>query len=103
MQPQAKSTGICDTCNHVSECSHYHDCQNQGKAIFHCEDFDDRPELCLVEGKVVDDEEQHHEPSKTSIAYIKGRMNGLCLNCEKREACRYPIRDGGVWHCEEYC
>jgi hypothetical protein len=30
-------------------------------------------------------------------------MKGLCLNCENRETCQYPISDGGVWHCDEYC
>jgi hypothetical protein len=30
-------------------------------------------------------------------------MKGLCLNCENREACKYPISDAGVWHCDEYC
>jgi hypothetical protein len=103
MQPQAKSTSICQTCIHVSECAHFQECQNQGRAIYHCENFDDRPVLFVVEVESIDDREQRLNPAKASIAYIKGRMKGLCLNCEQRDFCRYPVRDGGVWHCEDYC
>lgn len=103
MQQQAKRTSICQTCIHLSECAHCQECQNQGKAIFHCEDFDDRPALFVVEGESINDGNRRTNPSKASIAYFKGRMQGLCLNCETRESCGYPIRDGGVWHCEEYC
>ncbi len=103
MHSQAKSTDICQTCNHVSECAHYQHCQSQGKAILHCENFDDRPVLRVVENDILHETEHIPEPSKTSIPYVQGRMKGLCINCEKRDSCHYPIRDGGVWHCEEYC
>jgi len=103
MHQYAKSTSICQTCIHFSECAHCQECQRQGKAILHCEDFDDRPALFVVEGESINDGERRANSSKASIPYIKGRMKGLCLNCEIRESCRYPIRDGGVWHCEEYC
>ena len=103
MHSQAKQTDICQTCIHAAHCAHHKQCQSQGKVIFYCEDFDDKPVLSVVQGEVDDDRQQHSNPSKTGIAYIKGRMKGLCLNCEKRESCRYPTRDGGVWHCEEYC
>ena len=103
MQLQAKSADICQTCIHVSDCVHYQRCQNQGKAIFDCENFDDKPALHVVENQIVHEEEHRHQPSKTSIANVQGRMKGLCINCEERVSCKHPIRDGGVWHCEEYC
>lgn len=103
MHSQAKSTDICQTCIHVSECAHYQHCQNQGKAILHCEDFDNRPVLRVVENEILHETKHIPESSNTSLSYIQGRMKGLCINCEGRDSCQYPIRDGGVWHCEEYC
>ena len=103
MHSQAKSTDICQTCIHVSECAHYQHCQNQGKTIFHCENFDNQPVLHAVVNKTLHEAEQGDESSKISISYVRGRMNGLCINCENRDSCGFPIREGGVWHCEEYC
>lgn len=103
MQLQAKSADICQTCIHVSDCVHYQHRQNQGKAIFHCENFDNKPVLQVVENEIHYKEDSRPQPSKPSISFIQGRMKGLCMNCEKRVSCKYPIRDGGVWHCEEYC
>ncbi len=31
-----------------------------------------------------------------------GRSLGLCMNCENRFSCTFPVPEGGVWHCEEY-
>jgi len=103
MHLQAKSADICQTCIHVSDCAHYRNCQNQGQAIFHCENFDDKPVLHVVEDEILDEQEHRFQPSKSSITYVQGRMKGLCMNCEKRVSCKFQIRDGGVWHCEEYC
>lgn len=32
----------------------------------------------------------------------KKNNEGLCLNCVKRDWCRLPKPEGGVWRCEEY-
>lgn len=103
MHLQAQRTDICQTCIHVAGCAHHRNCISQGKTILHCEDFDDKPALSVVEGAVVDAGKLPAEPSGTSVAYVQGRMKGLCTNCEKRITCTYPVREGGVWHCEEYC
>ena len=103
MHPEAKDTDICLTCNHAIECVHYQNCRKQGKTIFHCENFDNKPVLTVVENEGLNEAEHIHESSKPGVSYVQGRMEGLCINCEKRISCRYPIREGGVWHCEEYC
>ena len=103
MHSQAKSTDICQTCIHVAECAHCQHCQNQGKTIFHCENFDDKPVLHVVETKILHKAEHRSASSKMSISYVQGRMKGLCINCEIRDSCGFPIRNGGVWHCDEYC
>jgi len=103
MHLQAQRTDICQTCIHVAGCAHCQNCQRQGKTILHCENFDDKPVLRVVEGEVLDVGKLPSEPSGTRVAYVQGRMKGLCTNCAKRISCRYPVCDGGVWHCEEYC
>jgi hypothetical protein len=30
------------------------------------------------------------------------RYKGLCRNCKKRDSCRLPKPEGGVWRCEDY-
>lgn len=30
------------------------------------------------------------------------RSKGLCMNCDHRSTCTYPVPEGGVWHCGEY-
>ena len=30
------------------------------------------------------------------------RSKGLCMNCDHRFTCSYPVPEGGVWQCEEY-
>jgi hypothetical protein len=27
---------------------------------------------------------------------------GLCKNCAKRDTCKIPKSEGGVWHCKHY-
>jgi len=103
MHPEAKRIDICITCIHATECVHYQNCRNHGKVIFHCENFDNKPVLSVVENEILHEAEHCSEPSTTNVSYVQGRMKGLCINCEKRVSCSYPIQDGGVWHCEEYC
>lgn len=103
MPLQAKSMDICQTCIHVAECAHHRNCESQGKSVFDCENFDIQPALHIVEGEIPSGEKCNPKTSKPTLAYVEGRMTGLCINCEKRVACRFPTRDGGVWHCEEYC
>lgn len=31
------------------------------------------------------------------------RAAGLCVDCENRASCVFRKREGGTWHCEEYC
>ncbi len=31
------------------------------------------------------------------------RVEGLCVDCGNRSGCVFRKREGGTWHCEEYC
>jgi len=90
-----RELGICSTCNSIEICT--------GRAtwvgpVHHCEEFDDssqrpqQPRLKAVPAEPVD------EAASTSA----GARSGLCINCDHRDCCTFPVVEGGVWHCEEY-
>ena len=31
-----------------------------------------------------------------------GEYKGLCRNCKKKDTCKLPKPEGGVWRCEDY-
>jgi hypothetical protein len=103
VQTSAQTTAICQTCIHVSECAHYQQCQRLGQSIQHCENFDDKPVLSMVGETAIPREGRAPESPEPGVVFVSGRMKGLCINCDRRTSCGYPIRDGGVWHCEDYC
>jgi hypothetical protein len=103
MQAQPQNTSICQTCVYQSECVHCRNCRIMGKPVLFCENFDNRKLLQVSENEGIYSEERSSQFSKPGIELIPGRMKGLCMNCDNRRACRLPIREGGVWHCEEYC
>ena len=103
MKAQSQNTDLCQTCICESECVHYQNCKIMCKPIWFCENFDNGTSLQVDENKGVYSEEQLSQSSKLGIEAIPGRMKGLCINCDNRASCMMPIRDSGVWHCEEYC
>ncbi len=99
---KAQNKSICQTCIYESECVHYQNCQMMGKPIWFCENFDNRTSLQVTEKEGIYPEERPFQSSNPGIGAIPGRMKGLCINCDNRDSCMLPTRDGGVWHCEEY-
>ena len=103
MKAQPQNTNICQTCIYASECVHFRNSQIACKPIWFCENFDYRTSPQAAENKRIYSEERSSQYSKPSIEAISGRMKGLCINCDNRASCLFPIVEGGVWHCEEYC
>ncbi len=103
MQPQPQNTDICQTCIYVSECVHYQKSLIACNPIWFCENFDNITSLQVAENEKNYSEERSFQSSKPGTKAIPGRMRGLCLNCGDRASCLFPIVEGGVWHCEEYC
>lgn len=99
---QAQNISICQTCIHAPECVHYRNCQIACRPIWFCENFDDQAPLHAPENRGVYAEAQSFKSSIPGPQAIPGRMQGLCLNCEDRAACRFPVVEGGIWYCEEY-
>ncbi len=103
MKAQHQNTNICPTCIYASECVHYQNSQSASKPIWFCENFDNTTALQVAENEEIYSEERSSQSTKPSIEVISGRMKGLCINCDNRASCLFPIVEGGVWHCEEYC
>ena len=92
--------GICITCNNAPYCRLSRDPDHP---VWFCEMFNDydppaNPSL------------QDKRPDKhTTDEIIKSiekndpKYKGLCSNCARRDTCKFPKPDGGVWHCSEYC
>ena len=90
-----RELGLCSTCNSIDTCT--------GRAtwvgpVHHCEEFDDaetqqkKPNLKAVPPQAAEVDE----------SAAAGARQGLCVNCEHRDSCSFPVVEGGVWHCEEY-
>jgi len=103
MKVQSKNTSICQTCIDASDCVHNQNGKIMSKSIWFCENFDNRTSLQAAENERIYSEERSFQSSKPGPEEIPGRMKGLCINCDNRASCIFPIQDGGVWHCEEYC
>ncbi len=103
MKVKSQNTDICQTCIYESECVHYQNCKIMCKPIWFCENFDNETSSQVGENKEISSEEPSSQSSNPGIEAIPGRMKGLCINCDNRTSCMMPIRNGGVWHCEEYC
>lgn len=85
MEQELNSEGICSTCNFWPECQAYKNNHKIGKAVLHCEEFDD------------------------SAASNKGgnlakslSSKGLCENCDDAEICKLPGFGDYVVFCEEH-
>ncbi len=103
MKAQSQNTDICQSCIYESDCVHYQNCKIMCKPIWFCENFDNGTSLQVVENEPIYSETRPSQSSNPGIEAISGRMKGLCINCGNRTSCMLPIREGGVWHCEEYC
>ena len=103
MKAQPKNTNICPTCIYASECVHYQNSQSACKPIWFCENFDNTTALQVAENEEIYSEERSSQSFNPGTEVIPGRMKGLCISCDNRVSCMFPTRDGGVWHCEEYC
>jgi len=103
MKAQPQNTNICQTCIYESECVHYQNRLIASKSIWFCANFDNTTSLQVAESDEIYPDERSSLSSKPAIEAISGRMKGLCIDCDNRASCLFPIVEGGVWHCEEYC
>lgn len=85
--------GLCTTCVDEPVCTFT---RPVGRSVMFCEEFDGavevKPRLTL----------ESMPPTERLAVVDHGRVRGLCMTCERREACAFPKPEGGVFHCEEF-
>jgi len=82
--------GVCPACRFDADCIY---ASAARRVILQCEQF----ELAMPTVR-------HASPDTRTAAaeHRKGKLAGLCSNCEFADTCIYPKPEGGVWRCEEY-
>ena len=83
-------TGLCTKCKWAGWCPVLRDAD---KPILWCKGFNSHDYSVVMGVRLVPDPPQA-EPS---------REEGLCRDCGNRDSCMFRKREGGMWHCEEYC
>jgi hypothetical protein len=89
-----ENSGICSTCANESTCVYY---QSRGQVVHFCEEYDGSGARLVIAPK-----KKTEVPAPVVKIEKIPVFKGLCVNCEKRETCRFDKPEEGIWHCEEY-
>jgi len=87
---------LCCNCRNSTDCTFQKDRQ---RPSLYCEEFEvDMSPSAKIAGQ--------GKPLSTASVDAEdedsGKFIGLCINCDNRRSCTFPMPEGGVWHCEEY-
>ncbi len=85
--PVEETPGLCATCENTPACVYL---KAQNGVVMYCEEYHCEPNM-----------QSNPTPEPSPVVEIV-QAKGLCVNCEKRETCKYTIPEEGIWHCEEY-
>ena len=88
-----ESIGLCYSCNNSSFCNYR---SKRGFDALYCETFD----AFSVNGKP--DDITLTKTSTIDEIIFNPTLQGLCSNCIHADKCSLAMRNGGVWHCEEF-
>jgi len=89
---------LCSTCNLGPDCVRR---KHHGQPVLYCEEFDDyqpQPEKKFTPFGEYDARENFVTSRLSSSSSM-----GLCAFCDNQGTCANANKNGGVWHCEEYC
>ena len=88
--------GLCTTCNYAEECKN---ATNSTSPVIYCEEFDD-----FVEQKtdIAPEVTKPDDQTTKAMDLAANAVKGLCVNCEHRDTCQFPVPESGIWFCEEY-
>jgi hypothetical protein len=88
--------GLCTTCNYAGECV---GATNSTNPVIYCEEFDNTVEQKADAAPTLPKPENHMTKAMDLAA---NAVKGLCVNCEHRDTCQFPVPESGIWYCEEY-
>jgi hypothetical protein len=101
MDRDLNSNGICGTCHFRPECPAYKNAKIRGRAILHCEEFDDLPTTVLEKNPnnvpwKKDAGDKNENPGNSP------RAKGLCVNCDDARICKFAGFGDEIVFCEEH-
>ena len=88
---------LCDHCRHVSVCYRY---KYRNQEVWYCEEFCDI--RFPQKGKNITASNNNFLPKSDIIETESDRLKGLCKICQNRDVCKISIRNGGIWHCDNF-
>jgi NADH:ubiquinone oxidoreductase subunit E len=101
MAPETAGSGLCACCAHAPSCSFPRDPR---RPVFFCEEYDVvRPEPRPLPRTPPADDFSAGTPAREASTGSAAHDKGLCIDCANAPSCTFPMQEGGVWHCEEYC
>ena len=83
------TASLCASCDPPGPCALVAD---RERPVLYCEECEDPVAPPLYASQ---------EPPTFEFPETNG-FRGLCVSCQRREQCTYPMPEGGVWHCEEF-
>lgn len=88
--------GLCTTCNYAGECV---SATNSTNPVIYCEEFDNFVEQKTDTAPTLPKSDNH---TTKAMDLAANAVKGLCVNCEHRDTCQFPVPESGIWFCEEY-
>lgn len=82
---------LCTKCKGAAVCTIPH---TEGKPVRQCKTFESFEYFvpAILQGQV-----------QKAGWEAASRVFGLCGDCGNHDTCMFRQREGGTWHCEEYC
>ncbi len=99
MASVAHDLGLCINCENLPTCSFVRGVRS---AVLYCEEF----HFVVSDARTLPGSECRDGLGSAPRVAKQGSgpaPAGLCADCASGGSCRLSRRDGGVWHCEEYC
>jgi len=101
MDQELNSEGICCTCSFRAGCLSYKNSQISGRAIMHCEVFDDLA-VNMVGKKQKEMHMKRGTDDKGDDLVNSSSAKGLCLNCDDAKICKFAGFGDDIVFCEEH-
>ena len=101
MDQKLNSEGICCTCSFRTNCLSYKNSKISGKAIMHCEEFDDLTANMVEKNK--NEMQLQKDTGNTNDNLINPPIaKGICVNCDDADICKFAGFGDDVFFCEGY-
>lgn len=92
-------TGLCSTCLHAPECIFL---ARATEPVVYCEEFMESARLPSPTPEAIQVSDRKQRVGSPVVAEEGIALNGLCVNCTKKNECLYRKSGENIWYCEEH-